>query len=147
MNISAIPHDRKSWERLAAELRPEGRALIAGRPQAAQDGRVFEDVSPIDGTVICEVARGAAADVDLAVAAARGARGGALAAHRPRSASASCGALRKPSRHTARLPARDRDVGKPIGNSVAVDVANCADCIEYYAEFADKLWKSPYRAG
>jgi len=25
-------------------------------------------------------------------------------------------------------------------NSVSVDVANCADCIEYYAEFADKLY-------
>ena len=25
-------------------------------------------------------------------------------------------------------------------NSVGVDVANCADCIEYYAEFADKLY-------
>jgi acyl-CoA reductase-like NAD-dependent aldehyde dehydrogenase len=33
-----------------------------------------------------------------------------------------------------------RDVGKPIVNSVGVDVANCADCIEYYAEFADKLY-------
>src|SRR6202034_2189497 len=32
------------------------------------------------------------------------------------------------------------DVGKPIVNSVGVDVANCADCIEYYAEFADKLY-------
>ena len=31
-------------------------------------------------------------------------------------------------------------MGKPIGNSVSVDVANCADCIEYYAEFADKLY-------
>jgi len=33
-----------------------------------------------------------------------------------------------------------RDVGKPIVNSVSVDVANCADCIEYYAEFTDKLY-------
>jgi acyl-CoA reductase-like NAD-dependent aldehyde dehydrogenase len=33
-----------------------------------------------------------------------------------------------------------RDVGKPIVNSVAVDVANCADCIEYYGEFSDKLY-------
>ena len=57
MNALAIPHDRQSWERLAGELRPEGRALIAGRLQAAQDGRVFQDVSPIDGSLICEVAR------------------------------------------------------------------------------------------
>jgi gamma-glutamyl-gamma-aminobutyraldehyde dehydrogenase len=30
------------------------------------------------------------------------------------------------------------DVGKVIGNSLAVDVPFCADCIQYYAEFADK---------
>ncbi len=32
------------------------------------------------------------------------------------------------------------DVGKPILNSVNVDVAFAADCIAYYAEFADKLY-------
>ena len=32
------------------------------------------------------------------------------------------------------------DVGKPIVNSLGVDVVNCADCIAYYAEFADKLY-------
>src|ERR1700741_1737364 len=71
MNTAAVPHDRRSWDRLAGQLRPEGRAIIAGRPQSAQDGRVLQDLSPIDGTLICEVARGGAADVDLAVAAAR----------------------------------------------------------------------------
>ena len=32
------------------------------------------------------------------------------------------------------------DVGKVIGNSLAVDVPNCANCIQYYGEFADKLF-------
>ena len=32
------------------------------------------------------------------------------------------------------------DVGKPIANSLAVDVPFCANCIQYYAEFADKLF-------
>jgi 4-(gamma-glutamylamino)butanal dehydrogenase len=32
------------------------------------------------------------------------------------------------------------DVGKPISNSLAVDVPFAADCIAYYAEFADKLY-------
>ncbi len=31
------------------------------------------------------------------------------------------------------------DVGKVIGNALAVDVPFCADCIQYYAELADKL--------
>ncbi len=32
------------------------------------------------------------------------------------------------------------DVGKVIANSLAVDVPFCADCIQYYAELADKLY-------
>ena len=32
------------------------------------------------------------------------------------------------------------DVGKVISNSIAVDVPFCADCIQYYAELADKLY-------
>ncbi len=32
------------------------------------------------------------------------------------------------------------DVGKVIGNSLSVDVPFCADCIQYYAELADKLY-------
>ncbi len=48
---------RSEWERLAAPLRPEGRAFINGKLVAARDGRVFENISPIDGRVIAEVAR------------------------------------------------------------------------------------------
>jgi gamma-glutamyl-gamma-aminobutyraldehyde dehydrogenase len=32
------------------------------------------------------------------------------------------------------------DVGKPIANSIAVDVPFCADCLNYYGEFADKIY-------
>jgi gamma-glutamyl-gamma-aminobutyraldehyde dehydrogenase len=142
MNAAAIPHDRQGWERLAGELRPEGRALIAGRLQAAQDGRVFQDVSPIDGSLICEVARGAAADIDLAVAAARRSfESGSWRRTEPKERKRILRRFAEAIRaDTARLALLEtRDVGKPISNSVGVDVANCADCIEYYAEFADKL--------
>jgi len=142
MNAPAIPHDRQSWERLAGALRPEGRALIAGRLQAAQDGRVFQDVSPIDGSLICEVARGAAADIDLAVAAARRSfESGSWRRTEPKERKRTLRRFAEAIRaDTARMALLEtRDVGKPISNSVGVDVANCADCIEYYAEFADKL--------
>jgi len=142
MNAPAIPHDRQSWERLAGALRPEGRALIAGRLQAAQDGRVFQDVSPIDGSLICQVARGAAADIDLAVAAARRSfESGSWRRTEPKERKRTLRRFAEAIRaDTARLALLEtRDVGKPISNSVGVDVANCADCIEYYAEFADKL--------
>ena len=71
MSTPALQRDRGTWERLSASVRPEGRAFIAGRPVAARDGRVFDDVSPIDGQVLCQVARCGPADVDAAVAAAR----------------------------------------------------------------------------
>jgi hypothetical protein len=116
MNISAIPHDRKSW---GASPRSTRARPGRGRPQAAQDGRVFEDVVHRRHRHLRGGAR-RAADVDLAVAAARGSRGGRLApkpgaqAHRKRFAEA----IRA---DTARLMLETRDVNKPIGNSVAVD--------------------------
>ena len=71
MSTSALQRDRGTWERLAASLKPEGRAFIDGRLVGALDGGVFDDVSPIDGKPIAAVARGRAADVDAAVRCAR----------------------------------------------------------------------------
>jgi gamma-glutamyl-gamma-aminobutyraldehyde dehydrogenase len=89
------------------------------------------------------VARCGAAEVDAAVSAARASfEGGAWRGREPQE-------RKKILRRFAELIRGDvdrlalletRDVGKPIANSVSVDVANCADCIEYYAEFADKLY-------
>jgi acyl-CoA reductase-like NAD-dependent aldehyde dehydrogenase len=66
-----MARDRAGWERSAAALRIEGRAFINGRHVAARSGRSFDDISPIDGKVIGQVARCEAADIDAAVAAAR----------------------------------------------------------------------------
>jgi 4-guanidinobutyraldehyde dehydrogenase/NAD-dependent aldehyde dehydrogenase len=71
VNETLTSRDRASWERRAAALRIEGRAFIDGRYVAAQSGRTFDDISPIDGKVIGQVARCEAADIDSAVAGAR----------------------------------------------------------------------------
>jgi 4-(gamma-glutamylamino)butanal dehydrogenase len=143
MPATSAKRDREYWAGLAAEFRPEGRAFIDGRLVPAHDGRVFDDKSPIDGRVICQVARSGPADVDAAVASARGAFERGVW-------------RRTPPRERKRILLRfaelisadlDRlalletlDVGKPIVNSVEVDVNRCAECIAYYAEFADKLF-------
>ncbi len=140
---TAIPSDRQTWERLGAKLRPQGRALIDGQTREAQDGRTFDDVSPIDGSVITTVTRGGAAEVDAAVAAARRTfESGIWRRTDPRERKRVLRRFAEAIRaDTVRLALLEtRDVGKPITNSVGVDVANCADCIEYYAEFADKLY-------
>jgi acyl-CoA reductase-like NAD-dependent aldehyde dehydrogenase len=143
MSTAIAQRERAGWERLSASLRPEGRAFIAGRAVAAADGRVFDDVSPIDGRTICQVARCGAADVQAAVAAARSSfETGPWRRMEPRERKRILRRFAEGIRaDVERLALLETlDVGKPIHNSVGVDVANCADCIEYYAEFADKLY-------
>jgi gamma-glutamyl-gamma-aminobutyraldehyde dehydrogenase len=142
VNDALIARDRASWERSAAALKIEGRAFIDGRYVAARSGRSFDDISPIDGKVIGQVARCEAADVDAAVAAARAAfEDGAWRRSEPRQRKRVllrfAELIRADIERLALL--ETLDVGKPILNSINVDVPNCADCIGYYAEFADKL--------
>src|SRR5947207_13540273 len=59
------------WRQRAASLQFDGRALIAGRRVAARSGQTFDCISPLDGRVLTQVARGGAADIDAAVSAAR----------------------------------------------------------------------------
>jgi len=47
--------------------------LIAGDVVPAQSGTVFQSVSPVDDSVICDVAKGGAADIDAAAKAAKAA--------------------------------------------------------------------------
>jgi gamma-glutamyl-gamma-aminobutyraldehyde dehydrogenase len=143
MVMARVERDRAGWEQLATSIRPEGRAFIDGKLVAARDGRRFPDLSPIDGRLICEVARGAAADIDAAVAAARASFEAGIwrradPRERKRVLLRFAELIRADVERLAVL--ETLDVGKPIVNSVRVDVANCADCIAYYAEFADKLY-------
>ncbi len=142
MNATLTARDRATWERSAAALRIEGRAFINGRHVSARSGRRFDDISPIDGKVIGQVARCEAADIDIAVAAARTTfESGVWRRTEPRQ-------RKQVLLRFAELIHADverlalletLDVGKPILNSINVDVASAADCIAYYAEFADKL--------
>ena len=135
--------DRATWQARAAALAVAGHALIDGRPVASASGRTFDDVSPIDGRVVAAVARCGAEDVDAAVAAARAAfERGDWRRTEPKE-------RKRVLLRLAELIRADRerlailetlDVGKPILNSVDVDVPFAADCIAYYAEFADKLY-------
>ena len=142
MNESLIARDRAGWERSAAALTIEGRAFIDGRHVGALSGRSFDDISPIDGRVIGQVARCEAADVDAAVAAARAAFDSGVwrrvePRQRKRVLLRFAELIRADVERLALL--ETLDVGKPVHNAINVDVASCADCIAYYAEFADKL--------
>ncbi len=132
-----------SWRERAASVRLDGRIVIDGDRRAAASGDTFDRVSPIDGRVITTAARGAAADIDAAVASARAAFDDKRWCGKPP-------AVRK--RLLARfaekiLAAKEElalletlDMGKPIQYSLAVDVRSTANCIQWYAEAIDKVY-------
>jgi len=131
------------WHARAADIRFDGRAVIAGQRIAAQDGQTFACISPLDGRTLTQVARGQAADIDVAVAAARHAFDDGRWAHKPP-------AVRKKIllRFAEKiLAAREElalletlDMGKPVQHSLAVDVASAARTISWYAEAVDKIY-------
>lgn len=66
-----MPPAPEDWHERARALSPNGHAFIDGRYVAAASGATFDCLSPIDGRSLAQVASTDAADVDLAVAAAR----------------------------------------------------------------------------
>ena len=61
------------WHARAKALKIDGRAFINGQRVNTADAATFECFSPIDNRKLADVASCKAADVDLAVAAARAA--------------------------------------------------------------------------
>jgi acyl-CoA reductase-like NAD-dependent aldehyde dehydrogenase len=117
--------------------------FIDGRFVAAADERTFEDVSPRDGSVIGEVARGASEDVDRAVRAARRAfEDGAWAladpAERKRVLLRLAELIDQHAEELAQL--ESADVGHPISDARGVDVPGARNCFAWYAEAIDKVY-------
>ncbi len=131
------------WRARAADLRPDGRAVVDGRRVVTADGQTFDKHSPIDHRLLGPVARGQAADVDAAVKSARAAFDDGRWAHRPPAA------RKKVLQRFAEkiLAAKDElalletlDMGKPIQYALSVDVPATARCIAWYAEAVDKVY-------
>ncbi|MBQ0959403.1 aldehyde dehydrogenase [Ideonella sp. 4Y11] len=131
------------WAARAADLRPDGRALIDGRRVEAADGQTFAKHSPIDNRLLGAVVRGQAADIDAAVRAAR-------TAFDDRRWAGKAPAVRKKilQRFSEKILAAKEelalletlDMGKPIQYALSVDVPSTARCIAWYAEAVDKIY-------
>ena len=137
------PNSREGWLARTAALAIEGRAFIDGAYVGALDGATFERISPIDGKPFARIADCGAADIDRAVKAARrafesGVWRDADPQVRKKALLRFAELIRANAEEIALL--ETLDVGKPIANSLTVDVPFCANCIQYYAELADKLF-------
>jgi len=116
------------------------KCLIAGKWRSPVGGETLELTNPSDGTTLCEIARGGADDVALAVqgaeAALAGEWGWSTAAERGRVLARIGRLVLENTEHLAELEALD--VGKPLKQARA-DVLALARYMEFYAGAADKL--------
>jgi len=134
--------DLAGWRALAARLAPPTRLFIDGDWQDAADGARFQTVNPATGTVLAEVARAQAADVDTAVAAAKRAfRSGPWPRLAPRERMAVLYRFAELiDRHAAELALLDTlDMGKPITDMVTVDIPETVKTFRFFAECIDKV--------
>ena len=125
--------------------------LIDGQWRTPADGQTLPLENPSDGSVLTRIARGTAADIDAAVAAARaaldsGAWGRMTAAERGRVLSAIGRQVLEQADMLAHLEALD--VGKPLKQGRA-DALALARYLEFYGGAADKVHGQtlPYQAG
>jgi aldehyde dehydrogenase (NAD+) len=115
--------------------------FIGGRWVDSVSGQTFPTINPANGETLCQVAEAGAADVDRAVAAARKAL---ESGPWPNMDAADRGRLLfrladLVESHASDLAALESlNCGKTIGDSRG-DVAGVANCLRYYAGWADKI--------
>jgi len=134
---------RDQWQAKAAALTWRTQAFIDGRHVDAFDGRTFDCISPIDGRVLAQVARCGADDVERAVRAARrafdaGRWADASPVQRKRVLLRFAELMETHAHELALL--ETLDMGKPIRDSVQVDVAAAVRCMRWTAEAIDKVY-------
>ncbi|MEQ8403198.1 MAG: aldehyde dehydrogenase family protein [Roseitalea porphyridii] len=108
--------------------------FIGGRFVPPVDGRYFDNITPITGQKVCEVARSGAADVEMALDAAHAAKG---AWGRTSAVERSNVLLKIADRLEENLDtlaqAETWDNGKPIRETTAADIPLAVDHFRYFA--------------
>ncbi len=131
------------WHQRAETLKIDGRAVINGKRVNTVNDTTFECFSPIDNRKLADVASCKAADVDLAVAAARAAfNARTWAGQTPRERKQTMikfADLIIANREELAL-LETLDMGKPITASLNVDVNSAANTIRWFGEAIDKVY-------
>ncbi|MQR99763.1 aldehyde dehydrogenase [Gluconobacter aidae] len=127
----------------AATLTFRNQCWIDGRFVAASSGSRFETVNPANGACLTDVERGDATDIDLAVQSGRRAfESGVWSRMTP-------GARKDVLLRWAQLLRENLeefalldtlDVGKPISDTLSIDVPGAAAILQWHAEATDKIY-------
>ncbi|NCT80259.1 aldehyde dehydrogenase [Pseudomonas stutzeri] len=131
------------WQQRARDLRIEGRAFIQGEYTEAQAGDRFDCISPVDGRVLAQVASCDQADAERAVASARAAFDAGswarLAPAKRKAVMIRFADLLEANREELAL-LETLDMGKPIGDSLTVDIPGAARALRWSGEAIDKIY-------
>ncbi len=140
--MDASTYTRDFWRSKAGSLTFRTQHFIDGAYVASADGRTFPTINPATGETITEVARGGAAEIDRAVAAARKAfRSGVWSRMDPRARMA---VLEKFSAlveaHAEEFAVLDSlDMGKPVMDMMNIDIPGSVMSLKFFSETIDKI--------
>ena len=121
--------------------------FIGGEFVPSASGKRFETSNPATGETLAQVAEAGREDLDRAVDAARRAfDAGPWADMKPRDRGRilrnAADLLRSRAETLGRVETLDN--GKPIFESVKIDMPAAAECLSYFGEYADKLYGDTY---
>jgi gamma-glutamyl-gamma-aminobutyraldehyde dehydrogenase len=134
---------RADWEAMIPNLSISQQAIIGGKAVDAASGQTFDCISPIDGKKLATVASCGSEDVERAVSSARKAFESGVWSERPPAARKKIMQLfaRKVAEHADELALLETlDMGKPIADSLHVDVSATVNCFDWNAEAIDKVY-------
>jgi gamma-glutamyl-gamma-aminobutyraldehyde dehydrogenase len=131
------------WLGLQARTELRTQAWIDGRFVPASDGQTYETRNPATNALLAQMSACTAEDVDAAVRAARrsfeaGVWSDAAPAQRKAVIKRLAALIRDNADELALL--ETLNVGKPVQESLNIDMQGAAGCFEWYAEAADKLY-------
>lgn len=137
------PPPATDWHARALELTPETRAFIGGQYVDAARGGVFATINPATGLATAQIAACDAVDADHAVDVAHAAFeaghwANASPAHRKAVLLRLADLIERERDHLALL--ETLDTGKPIRDSMAIDLPATIRCLRWFAEAIDKLY-------
>ncbi len=135
--------DQNRIDALRAQPIPPRMHLIDGKQVAASDGGQMDVVSPLDGQVLTQVAKGTTEDMQAAIASARAAFedrrwAGQAPAARKKVLLKWANLIEANALELAVLGVRDN--GTEIGMALKAEPGSAAGTIRYYAEALDKVY-------
>ncbi|MEY4796495.1 MAG: hypothetical protein RLZZ105_921 [Actinomycetota bacterium] len=133
---------REEWTKRASQKVARTQLFINGKFVDAASGKTFESINPRDNSIAAVVAEGDKEDIDRAVVAARksftaGVWSEMAPVQRKNIMLRWVQLMRENINELALL--ETMDVGKPIGDSVNVDIESAANNLQWFAETIDEL--------